>query len=264
MLRMLDSGAVLAAQKLEGLGMKASVIVPVLYTEPQLGATLRRLTALREQLDLEIVLVVDVPDPERESETRSANRQSSEEVGAVELYRIGERGFGSALRDGFAKAGGDVFIPFMGDACDDPEDIPRLVAEVERGFDVVGGARYVKEGGIVGDTAKQRISRLYSWIMRVMGGPPIHDVSNAFKAYRRAVAEAIHTEAPSFDVSVELTLKAWHQGFRLGEIPTTWTNRREGSSKFRFFREVRNYGRWLMLAANHRVRGRRSDLRRTS
>jgi dolichol-phosphate mannosyltransferase len=242
--------------------MKASVIVPVLYTEPQLGSTLRRLADLRDKVDLEIVLVVDVPDPEREVEARSSNRQSSEEVGAVELYRIGERGFGSALRDGFAKAGGDVLIPFMGDACDNPEDIPRLILEVERGLDVVAGARYMKGGGIVGDTAKQRISRLYSWIMRLLGGPPIHDVSNAFKAYRRPVVEAVQTEARSFDVSVELTLKAWQQGFRLGEIPTVWTNRRQGTSKFRFFREVRNYGRWLVLAAKHGARGRRPKVRR--
>jgi dolichol-phosphate mannosyltransferase len=242
--------------------MKTSVIVPVLYTEPQLGSTLRKLAALRNRVDLEIVLVVDVPAPERETEARSANRQSSEEVEAVELYRIGERGFGSALRDGFANAAGDVLIPFMGDACDNSEDIPRLVAGIERGLDVVGGARYMNGGGIVGDTAKQRISRMYSWIMRVLGGPPIHDVSNAFKAYRRAVVESVQTEARSFDVSVELTLKAWHLGFRLGEVPTVWTNRREGTSKFRFFRELRNYGRWLLLAGKHRFRGRMSEVRR--
>ena len=87
-LRMLDSLAVLAYRGLGDSDVKTSVIVPVLYTEPQLGSTLRKLAVLRDQLDLEIVLVVDVPNPEREVEARSANRQSSEEVGAVELYRI--------------------------------------------------------------------------------------------------------------------------------------------------------------------------------
>jgi dolichol-phosphate mannosyltransferase len=113
----------------------------------------------------------------------------------------------------------------------------------------VGGSRYMKGGGIVGNTAKQRVSRLYSVLMRMAGGPRIHDVSNAFKAYRRSVVGSVRTVADSFDISVELTVKAAIAGFRVGEIPTVWTNRSQGRSNFDFWRELRNYGRWLVLAA---------------
>jgi glycosyltransferase involved in cell wall biosynthesis len=232
--------------------MKVSVIVPVLYEEPQLEATMQSLVALRTAIDLEILLVIDVPDPARETQARTHNDPLAAAFEARATYRVGERGFGSALRSGFAHAAGDVMIPFMGDRSDDPETIPRMVARVEEGWDVVAGSRYVRGGDIVGNTSKQRVSRFYSMVMRWAGGPPIHDVSNAFKAYRRSVVEAVATVADSFDISVELTVKAAQAGFRVGEVPSVWTNRVLGSSNFHAGRELRNYGRWLALALGGR------------
>jgi hypothetical protein len=150
-----------------------------------------------------------------------------------------------------------VVIPFMGDQSDDPNTIPRMAEKIEEGFDVVSGSRYMRGGGIVGNTAKQRMSRLYSMLIRLAGGPPIHDVSNAFKAYRRKVVETVPTVADSFDVSVELTVKAARAGFRIGEIPTVWTNREVGTSNFNVGRELRNYRRWLLFA----LRGRQGPPR---
>ena len=239
--------------------MKASVIIPILYVEPQLEQTVRRLVALRERVDLELLFVVDVPDPAREREARTENGRAAAESGAVTVYRIGRRGFGSALREGFGRATGDVVIPFMADACDDPDDIPVLLEAIERGWDVVGGSRYMPGGRIMGNTLKQRLSRLYGLLVRLVGGPPIHDVSNAFKAYRRTVVEAVVTEAESYDVSVELTVKAYQAGFAVTEVPTTWTNRELGESNWRFSREFRRYRRWLGLAARGRRRARRTE-----
>jgi glycosyltransferase involved in cell wall biosynthesis len=238
--------------------VKVTVIVPVLYREPQLANTLSHLTELRRTMDLEILVVVDIPDPAREQEAKGENDALGTAWGARVLYRVGERGFGSALRFAFAQGLGDVFIPFMGDESDRAEDIPRMIQELERGYDLVGGSRYMAGGGTIGMTTKQRFSRVYSLVMRLAGGPRIHDVSNAFRAYRRDVVERVRTEADSFDISVELTVKGARQGFRVGEIPTVWTNRELGSSNFRIRGEVGNYWRWLVLAARGRRR-RRSD-----
>jgi dolichol-phosphate mannosyltransferase len=242
---------------------KVSAIVPVLYEEPQLRQTLGALAALRDRCDLELVVVVDIPDPAREAAARSANDSVASETGAVVVYRVGERGFGSAVRRGFAEASGDVVIPVMADVCDRLEDIPELAARVQDGWDVVAGSRYARGGAIVGNTLKQRLSHVYSILMRLAGGPPIHDISNAFKAYRRSAVEAISSEAESFDVSVELTVKAHLAGLRVGEIPTVWTNRKMGSSKFKIGRELRNYGRWLGLALRSRFRSRERRLARS-
>lgn len=239
--------------------VKTSVIVPVLYEEARLRETLTRLERIRERIDLEILLVVDVPDPSREAEARLTNDPVATEVGARVEYRVGERGFGGALRRGFAIAQGEVVVPFMADVCDDPEDIPRLVTTIQQGYDVVAGSRYMRGGAVVGNTFKQRLSRLYSILVRMVGGPRIHDISNAFKAYRRSIVRSVSTEAASFDISVELTVKAAAAGFRIAEIPTVWTNRREGKSTFHMRREVSNYGKWLMYALRNRTGLRKRD-----
>src|SRR5947207_2674309 len=157
--------------------MKVSVIVPVLYREPQLRQTVDGLAALRDRLDLELLLVIDVPDPAREAEARAANDPLARDFDAVAVYRVGQRGFGSALRHGFVQATGRVLVPVMADQSDWPEDVVRLAEALDRGWDVVAGSRYMRGGGIVGNTAKQRASRLYSTLLRLAGGPKIHDVS---------------------------------------------------------------------------------------
>lgn len=232
--------------------MKASVVIPVLNVEPQLKQTVVRLSEIREQCDLEVLLVVDITELGKERVIREENDRVAREAGARVVYRVGERGFGSALRFGFHHAEGEAVIPFMGDACDDPEDIPRLLERMEQGWDIVAGSRYMPGGVIVGDTTKQRLSRLYSRLVRLVGGPPIHDVSNAFKAYRRSVVRGIRSVAASYDVSVELTVKAHRAGCRITEIPTVWTNRELGESGFRISSELRRYARWLWLAAGRR------------
>jgi dolichol-phosphate mannosyltransferase len=236
--------------------MKVSVIVPVLYSEPQLRQTLQGLAGVGDTLALEVLIVVDVPDRAREAQARAENEAVAGAAGARLVYRVGERGFGSALRRAFQEASGDVLVPMMADASEDPRDVVRLVEAMRDDLDVVAGSRYMAGGGIVGNTVKQRMSRLYSLLCRLAGGPRIHDISNAFKAYRRSVVESVPTVAESFDVSVELTLKAHLAGFRVGEVPTVWTNRKEGRSNFSIRTELRNYGRWLTLALRSRFRGR--------
>src|SRR4029450_8190894 len=93
--------------------MKVTVIVPVLYSEPGLAQALGRLNPLGDQMDLEILVVVDVPDATREEEARRMSDAVAAGPGARVLYRVGERGFGSALRHAFGQAGGDCLVPFL-------------------------------------------------------------------------------------------------------------------------------------------------------
>jgi glycosyltransferase involved in cell wall biosynthesis len=233
--------------------MNVSAIIPVFYTEPDLERTLERLVPVRQRIDLEIILVVDCPDPGRELECRVETDRLADHFEARVLYGIGERGFGAALRASFPVARGGGVVPFMGNLCDDPDDIPTMVGELAKGFDVVAGSRYMPEGRIIGNTAKQRLSRLYSMLVCRIAGLPIHDLSNAFKLYRREVVQSVSTVAESFDISVELTLRAARAGFRLSEVPTVWRNREVGHSHFNFSQELRRYWRWLRYAAAGRT-----------
>jgi glycosyltransferase involved in cell wall biosynthesis len=248
-------GGPLAAETIRrsDLAVRVTLVVPVLNVEPQLRQTLDQLRPVREVQDLEILIVVDVPDARRHREVVEEHQRIADEFGISVLYRVGQRGFGSALRHGFAMASGEAVIPLMADASDDPRDILRFVEKLAEGWDVVAGSRYMLGGRIVGNTMKQRLSRMYGRLVWFLGNLPVRDASNSFKAYRREVIDSLTTRAESYDISAELTVKAHQAGFRVTEIPTVWTNRQLGKSHWRFLPEVRRYGRWLALAA---VRGR--------
>jgi dolichol-phosphate mannosyltransferase len=228
-----------------------SLIIPVLNHEPRLEDVLGEIESLLTDYRPELVLVYDVTRPELLDTVSAEQRELEERYGARYLTRTERRGFGSALRAGFEASSGDVIIPIMGDCSDDIAAIPRMLTAIERGADLVAGARYMPGGGIVGDDAKQHISRYYSKIIKAVSSVSCDDVSNSFRAYRRAVWENISNESNSFDISVEMTVKAAALGYRIDQVPAVWTNRAAGQSHFSIMRELPNYGRWVLYAARH-------------
>lgn len=225
-----------------------SALIPVLNWEETLEETVRR---LREELrgrDVEVLIVFDVTRPELREEIERGAERLAGQYGTRALMRLDERGFGSALRFGARNATGRAVMPVMADLSDDLAAIPEMLSKLAGGADVVVGARYVRGGRIVGDTVKQRTSRFYTrlmgWITKVQCG----DASNSFKMYRREVWNAVDPIANSFDLSVELVVKAAELGYQIDVVPVTWENRLVGKSKFRVVQELRNYGRWLAYA----------------
>src|SRR5439155_5550415 len=62
--------------------------------------------------------------------------------------------------------------------------------------------------------------------------------------------ENIANESNSFDISVEMTIKAAMQGYRISQVPSVWINRQAGTSQFGMLKEFRNYVRWLLYATS--------------
>lgn len=228
--------------------LTVSLIVPVLNHEPRLTDVLDEIQSLPAEFERELLIVCDVTRPESLDEIQREHQSLEERYNARCLTRSDERGFGSALRAGFEASRGDVIIPIMGDCSDDIPAIPRMVARIADGADIAVGSRYMAGGAIVGDTPKQQVSRLYSRTMRALSSVSCDDVSNSFRAYSRRVWENIPNEANSFDISVEMTVKAAARGYRIEQVPAVWTNREAGRSSFRMLKELPNYARWLSYA----------------
>jgi glycosyltransferase involved in cell wall biosynthesis len=230
-----------------------SLILPVLNHEPRLEQVLRDIqTVFSDRQQPEVLVVYDVTKPGILDAVRAEQHDLEERYGIRSVTRINERGFGGALRAGFEASTGDVIVPVMGDCSDDISSIPRMVEKIVEGTaDVVSGSRYAQGGGIVGDTPKQRLSRLFSIIMGTVSTISTQDVSNGFKAYRREVWENIKNDSVWFDMSVEMTVKAAAHGYRITQVPTVWTNRNAGKSAFSMMGEFPRYSRWIFYAARH-------------
>lgn len=228
--------------------MRFSFIVPVLDYEEGLEETIQSIRALPVGQESEVVVVFDVTRREILSAVEAQQAHLAQAWGATSIIREGRKGFGTALKDGARSSSGEAVVPVMADLSDDLGVVPEMARLLEEGADIVVASRYMRGGRTIGVTPKQRLSRLYSWLVHLLSTVPCQDVSNSFKAYRRRVWETVPTRGISFDLSVELTVKAAAEGYRIAEVPATWTNRAAGRSSFAMLRELPSYSRWLLFA----------------
>jgi dolichol-phosphate mannosyltransferase len=196
----------------------------------------RIVVAAREQLpDGARILIVDDNSPDGTGQI--ADRLEGELPGVSVLHRARKEGIGPAYVAGFRRAldeGAELVVQMDADFSHDPHDLPRLI-EAAAGADLVLGSRYV-DGGAVTDWGPVRrlISRGGSAYARAVLGVSVRDLTGGFKVFRRHVLEAIDLESISsagYAFQVETTYRALRAGFRVVEVPITFTERRVGESK---------------------------------
>ncbi|NOT30506.1 MAG: glycosyltransferase family 2 protein [Planctomycetes bacterium] len=145
------------------------------------------------------------------------------------------RNFGqtAALAAGFDVARGRVIVTLDGDLQNDPADIPELVRELERGYDIVAGWRKKRNDGFVLRRLPSLLAnRLIAWVT----GVAIHDTGCTLKAFRRELIKsmAIYAEQHRF-----LPLLSAGSGARISELVVNHRPRRFGQSKYGLGRATR-------------------------
>jgi len=138
------------------------------------------------------------------------------------------RNFGqtAAMMAGFDFASGEVVIPMDGDYQNDPEDIPRMLAKLEEGYDVCSGwRRDRKDNAMKRNLPSIMANKLISWV----SGVELHDFGCSLKAYRAEVIKGVRLYG---EMHRFLPIYAkWH-GARITELPVNHFARRAGSSKY--------------------------------
>jgi dolichol-phosphate mannosyltransferase len=157
------------------------------------------------------------------------------EPAAVRLVRF-RRNFGktAALRAGFALTRGAVVFTMDGDLQDDPREIPRFLAGLDRGYDLVTGWKKTRR-----DPAHKVVaSRLFNAVVRVTTGLALHDINCGFKAFRGELARSLdlYGEQHRF-----IPVLAAARGYRVGEIEVQHHARRHGKSKYGFSRLFKGF-----------------------
>lgn len=154
------------------------------------------------------------------------------------IERSGKLGLGTAYIAGFRWAlerNYDLIFEMDCDFSHDPNDLPRMAAEAEKGADVVVGSRYVKGGKVVNwPVSRLLISYGASLYVRFVTWMPVHDATAGFVCYSRRALESIDLNAVSmkgYGFQVEMKYTAWRLGMKIVEIPIVFTERRLGVSK---------------------------------
>jgi len=166
-------------------------------------------------------------------------------------------GLARTLKTGIATAcdqGCDAAVFMDCDLSHRPSDLPKLVAALDAGADVVLGSRFVPGGGMVGVPAwRAAISRAGNIVGRLVLALPVRDLTTGYRAVRRKVLESIPLSEDGFTIQLESVAKAAAAGFRIVEVPITLETRRHGESHMNYtlglfadyFRLLMRCRRWI-------------------
>lgn len=205
-----------------------SIVVPT-YNERQ---NLPRLVAAIAQ-DVPWPYEIIVVDDSSPDGTADLARDLAKTHPVRLLSRPAKSGLGSAYRDGFALAEGDVIFEMDADLSHDPRHIPALVQAVLEGADISIGSRYVDGGRVVGwSTYRKLVSGVGNLLARISLTVGVRDVTSGFRCYSRAAAGVVQeAKSDGYAFQVEALHLAKGRGLRLAEVPITFENRTVGKSK---------------------------------
>jgi len=210
------------------------VMIPTYNEAENIADLVRAILALSLDADLS-VLVVDDDSPDGTG--RIAETMGRENGRVHVLVRKKRRGRGAAGLDGFKAALAlepNLVVEMDGDLSHHPRYIPDLVAAADR-YDVVLGSRFVPGGR---DADRRLVRRFITLLVRLFIRRkfrfPVKDVSSGFRCFRREVLEAVDLDdcvsvGPS--VVLEVLHKAFLGGFRIGEVPIVFVDRKKGKTK---------------------------------
>lgn len=225
-----------------------SVVVPLLNEERSLRPLLDELSAALEERG-EPYEVVFVDDGSTDG-SPSVLQQLHDESTNVVVVRL-RRNFGkaAALQAGFGEARGDVIVTIDADLQDDPAEIPKLLAKLDEGFDLVSGWKTRRHDSRV----RRLLSRLFNWATGLVSGVRLHDVNCGLKAYRAEVLKGlrIYGELHRF-----IPVLASYRGFRVAEIPVNHRARPYGGSRYGPERYLRGFFDLLSVTFMGRYRHR--------
>jgi len=201
-----------------------SVVIPA-YNEAQtLPILVERLiqTFKENGITGEIIIV----DDGSTDETGKIADELRKKYGNIRVFHQRRRmGKTAALHTGFEKASGDILAMIDADLQYAPEDLPKLLAKIEQGYDVVNGWRKHRKDSIL----KKIPSSIYNFVSRFSFGMTLHDFNSGFKAFKREVLEDFNLRIDQHRFLLNI---AHHNGYRVGEVEIQHLPRKQGKTKY--------------------------------
>jgi glycosyltransferase involved in cell wall biosynthesis len=150
------------------------------------------------------------------------------------VHHGGNRGYGGALRTGFATASKELIFYTDGDAQYDPRELVQLYAALSPNVDFVNGCKITRHDPL----HRRVIGRLYHTFVKTAFGLRLKDVDCDFRLMRREIFEKVILTRSSGVICVELMKKVQDHGFRIAQVPVHHFHRSYGKSQFFNFKRV--------------------------
>ena len=204
-------------------GTMGSMVLLTIQTAEELG------------IEYDVTLVDDGSD-ENTQDVLRAIKERFPEVNVV--HHDVNRGYGGALRSGFASGTKEWIFYTDGDAQYDVRELKVLLEKASDDVDVVQGYKIQRHDPL----HRIVIGRIYHWIIRLTFGINLRDVDCDFRLMRRTIFDTIELTSTSGVICAEMMTKVQRAGFRITEVPVHHYQRAHGKSQFF------NYPRLLRVA----------------
>ena len=219
--------------------MKIVVVIPTFKEKENIGSLIDSLQKEFKKIPYDSsILVVDDNSPDGTGrvvqklmgENKNVYLTSGKKKGLGEAYI---RGFKYALKD----LRGDIIVQMDGDFSHKPKDVPRLIAEIDKGFDFVIGSRYTRGGKIPENwnLFRSANSRWGNRFARYIAGiDNVKDCTAGFRAIKAEVLREIDLESlkvRGYSFQMNLLFKAYMSGAKIKEIPVEFVERKFGHTK---------------------------------
>jgi glycosyltransferase involved in cell wall biosynthesis len=211
--------------------MDISVVIPVYNEADALPELYRALAATLDRLS-QSAEIIFADDGSRDGSAAALDGFAEGDPRVRVLHLSRNYGQTAALMAAIQNSTGDVIIPMDGDGQNDPADIPRLIAKLAEGYDVVSGWRTARHDALTRRLPSVIANRLISALLHV----PLHDYGCTLKAYRREVVEDVRLYG---EMHRFIPIYAAWEGARVTELAVTHHPRRFGHSKYGIGRVAR-------------------------
>ena len=210
-----------------------SIVIPVFNEQESLDSLYAELgeVAAAEGYDLDVIFV---DDGSGDGSWKVIERLATDDP-RVRGIRF-RRNFGkaAALSAGFAAARGELIMTLDADLQDDPREIPRFLAEIQKDLDVVSGWKQVRHD----PWHKVLSSRVFNWLVSRLTGVVLHDHNCGMKCYRREIFDEVRLYG---ELHRFVPVLASARGYRVGEVVIQHRPRRFGRSKYGAMRIVKGF-----------------------
>jgi len=202
-----------------------SVVIPVYNEEEALPAVYHALADALDRLPQSAeIIFADDGSTDGSADRLDAIAETDPRVRVLHMSR--NYGQTAALMAAIQNSSGAVVIPMDGDGQNDPADIPRLIAKLAEGYDVVSGWRTTRHDGAL---TRRLPSVVANWLISALLRVPLHDYGCTLKAYRREVVEDIRLYG---EMHRFIPIYAAWEGARVAELTVAHHPRRFGRSKY--------------------------------
>ncbi len=201
-----------------------SAVVPVMNEEENIPLVFKELTSAieKEGLSHEIIFVDDGSADNSFKEMMKLKEQFP----TVKIVRFrSNKGKTAALSAGFRAARGEMIVTIDADLQESPQEIGKMIKEMEKGYDLVSAWRYNRQDS----ATKNLVSRIFNRFVRLITDDNLHDINCGFKLYKKAVVKNLNLYGELHRVIPTL---ASASGFRVGEVQVEHWPRKYGVTKF--------------------------------